>query len=130
MAKAVGRTLIVRKDSTVIASLRTKTISINNEPIDVSDDDSSGFRELLEASGQRQIDASVEGLLSNDTLITAAATGTALIDACEIELPSGAIIAGNFRLNSIELGAPYNDAVTFSGELHSTGAFTFTAAGV
>jgi len=127
MAKNVGRKLLITKDGTNIASVRTKTITINNEAIDVTTDDSSGFRTLLAEAGQSQIDLSVEGLTDNDELIEAAANGTALIATYTIEFPSGATISGDFRLNNLEIGAEYNAAITFTAEIHSTGSYTYTA---
>lgn len=127
MAKNVGRKLIIQKQGTPIASVRTKTVTINNEAIDVTTDDSSGFRTLLEDAGQSQIDLSVEGLTDNDDLIAAAANGTGLIDTYTIEFPNGATITGDFRLNNMEVGAEYNAAITFTAEIHSTGSYTFTA---
>ncbi len=127
MAKNVGRKLLISKDGTNIASVRTKTITINNEAIDVTTDDSSGFRTLLEEAGQSQVDLSVEGLTDNDDLIEAAANATTLIDTYTIEFPSGATITGDFRLNNLEIGAEYNAAITFTAEIHSTGSYTYTA---
>lgn len=127
MAKNVGRKLLIKKAGTNIAAARTKTMTINNEAIDVTTDDSSGFRTLLETPGQQQIDLSVEGLTDDNTLIEAAANGTALIDTYTIEFPDGATISGDFRFNNLEVGAEYNAAMTFTAEIQSTGAYSYTA---
>mgnify|MGYP006445191117 CR=1 FL=1 len=128
MAKNVGRNFVIKRAGTTIAAARTKTITINNEAIDVTTDDDSGFRTLLEEPGQKQIDLSVEGLTDNDDLISKAANGTSLIDTYTLEFPSGATIEGDFRFNSLEVGAEYNAAATFTAEIQSTGAYTYTAA--
>lgn len=123
----VGRTLIVKRAGTTITGVRTKSLTIGNEAIDITTDDDSGWRTLLEDGSQKQIDASVEGLLKDNTLIQAAINGVA-IQADTVVLPNGDTLTGNFRLNSIEVGAEYTDAVTFSAELQSSGQITFTAA--
>lgn len=128
MAYNVGRKMVVKRDGTKIASVRTKTMTIANEAIDITDDDDSGYRTLLEDPAQKQIDLSVEGLTSDDVLIDKAANGTTLIEAYTLELPSGATITGDFRFNNLEIGAEYNAAVTFTAEIQSTGSYTFTAA--
>lgn len=125
MASAVGRKVKVSRDSTVIAGARTKTITINNEPVDVTTDDDDGWRALLEDSAESQVDLSVEGLTKDTTLIQAAVDRTALIVSCEIELFNDDTITGEFRLNSVEIGAEYNDAVTFTATMQSTGAPTY-----
>lgn len=123
MAAAVGRTLTLTYGGAVIAGARTKTITINGTPVDITSDDDSGYRTLLEASGEKQIDMSVEGLAKDDVLVEALANNGTLIAEAVLTLPSGATITGDFRLNSVELGAPYNDAVTFTAELQSTGSW-------
>jgi TP901-1 family phage major tail protein len=126
MTANVGRNLLFKKDGAVFATgLRTKSITINNNPVDITSDDDSGFRTLLAESGEKQLDLSLEGITKDDALIAAAVEGTALIDDCEIILPSGATISGSFRFNSLELGAPYNEAVTFTATVQSTGAFAY-----
>ncbi len=128
MAANVGRKLLVKRNGATIAGARTKSVTVNNEPIDVTTDDDSGYRTLLEAPGQQQIDLSVEGLTKDDALKQAAIEGTTLIEPYTIEFPSGATVEGDFRLNNIELGAEYNAAITFTAEIQSTGAYTYTAA--
>lgn len=128
MAFDVGRNLTVARGTTTIASVRTKTVTINNEAVDITSDDDSGFRTLLETPGQKQIDMSVEGLTSDDVLLDKAANGTSLIEEYTITLPSGATIVGDFRFNNMEIGAEYNAAITFTAELQSSGEYTYTAA--
>lgn len=123
MAAAVGRTLTLTYGGAAIAGARTKTITINGTPVDITSDDDSGYRTLLEASGEKQIDMSIEGLAKDDVLVEALANNGTLIAEAVLTLPSGATITGDFRLNSVELGAPYNDAVTFTAELQSTGSW-------
>lgn len=123
-----GRQLTISRNGTVIAGVRTKSFTVNGAPVDITTDDDEGYRTLLAESGEQQIDASVEGLLKNDTLLSAMVAGTALIEDGVITLPSGATITGDFRLNSMEVGGEYKDAVTFTAELQSTGEFSFTPA--
>lgn len=128
MAASVGRNLTIARNGTVIAGARTKTLTIGAEPIDITDDDDAGIRTLLETSAQQMIDASIEGLTKDDVLLAVIADGGTLIVECTITLPSGATIVGDFRLNQLELGATYNEATTFTAEIQSTGAWTYTAA--
>lgn len=122
MAAKPGRTLLIKKDNAVIAAgITTKSLTINNEPIDITGDDDDGWMTLLPESGVRSIEASIEGVLKSDALISQAIDGTALIDELTIVLPSGGEITGDFRFNNLEVGAPHNEAVTFSASFQSSG---------
>jgi TP901-1 family phage major tail protein len=128
MSGFVGRLVEVRKGTTtgvLIAGVRTKSVTINNEPIDITTDDSAGFRELLDVSGERHLDISVEGLTQNNTLLGIAVGGTSLIDEFSIVFPGtpNVVVRGDFRINNLQFGAEYADAVTFTAELQSTGSF-------
>ena len=128
MAKQVGRKLIIKRGTTAIAGVRTKSLTIGNEPIDITTDDDSGFRTLLEDSAQSQIDMSVEGLTDDYVLLDIAMGESTFIDTYTVTFPSGAEVTGSFRFNSFEMGAEYNGAITFTAEIHSTGEYTYTPA--
>lgn len=127
MAASSGRELLIKKGATVIAGVRTKTVTINGEPIDVTTDDDSGFRTLLADPATRSIDLSVEGITKDDTLrAIVAGAGPQLLTDITIEYPDGSVIAGDFYLVSVEESGEYQDAVTFTASLQSSGAFTYT----
>lgn len=129
MDASVGRNVRILKEGVAFAAgTRTKSFTLNNNPVDITSDDDDGFRRLLEESAERQLDISLEGVLKGDEFIGQAVTGTMLITECSIVLPSGSTIIGDFRFNTIEMGAPYNDAVTFSATVQSTGEFSFEPA--
>lgn len=128
MSSQSGRKLLLKRDTAVIAGLRTKSMTVNNEPIDVTTDDDNGYRTLLEDSATKSIDISFDGLTKDETLIEHAVTGAGLIEAYTIEFPYGGSITSDFRLNNLEISGEHEDAVEFSGELQSTGEFTYTAA--
>jgi predicted secreted protein len=127
MSAATGRALYIKRNGTKIAAVVSKSININNEPIDITNDDDDGFRTLLEDSGTRSIDLSVEGVMNADTLVTdGGAVSPTLIKSGTIVFPSGLEIAGDFRLNSVEISGEVAGRVQFSGTLQSTGAWTVT----
>lgn len=130
----VGRNLTLEfPTGTVIGSVRTKSVTIDASPIDVTTDDDAGIRALLEEPGQHQIDISVEGLLPDDSLLSQIINGTLFIQELTMKLPftfvtTPATIVGDFRFNNLEVSGEYQDAVTFSATLQSSGPFVFTAA--
>ena len=127
MAASSGRELLIKKGASVIAGVRTKTVTINGEPIDVTTDDDSGFRTLLADPATRSIDLSVEGITKDASLrAIVAGAGPQLLTDITIEYPNGDVISGDFYLVSVEESGEYQDAVTFTASLQSSGAFTYT----
>lgn len=129
MAATAGRKLRIKKGGTAIAGARTDNLTINNEPIDITDKAANGWRTLLGDVGVRSIDADVEGVLLDSTLI-AVATGTAsaLLSAYTLEIEGIGTFAGNFYLNSLAISGEQADTVTFTANIQSSGTITFTAA--
>lgn len=129
MPANIGRNLKIRRGATVIAGIRTKGVSMAGDPVDITSDDDSGFRTLLAEEGQRSIDLSIEGVTKDNGLRSAMLSGSdLLLTDVDIEWPNGDTLTGNFFLSSLEENGTYNDAVTFSGSLQSSGTYTFTAA--
>jgi TP901-1 family phage major tail protein len=134
MAAAVGRQLVVTKNNVVIAGLRTATLSWSGESIDITSGEDDGKRLLLAASGQEQLDISVEGIMkANVFRDLVLGSASKMLTDIEIEWPiitspntTEATLSGNFRISSYEEGAPYNDAITFSATLESSGAWTYS----
>lgn len=126
MAAAKGRDLLVKKGSTVLAGVRTKGISINGEPIDITSDDDDGYRTMLADAGTYSVDLSVEGITKDDTLVAIImAGGSLMLTDITIDYPNGKTLSGSFFLNSVEETGTYNEAVTFSASLQSSGTFTY-----
>ena len=135
MVGNVGRAASLEKNSVVLAGVRTKTISWGGESIDVTSGEDDGIRLLLSASGQEQIDIPVEGVTKDDTFLNIALDTTADKMLTDITLTfdirnptntTAATLSGNFRLSSYEEGMAYNDGITFSATLESSGAWVFT----
>ncbi len=129
MAATAGRKLRIKKGGTAIAGARTDNLTINNEPIDITDKSDAGWSTMLADAGVRSIEADVEGILEDSTLLALAVGAVAnLLAAWTIEVEGIGTFAGNFYLNSLELGGEQEDAVTFTANIQSSGVITFTAA--
>ncbi|NIQ01591.1 MAG: hypothetical protein GWM98_15400 [Nitrospinaceae bacterium] len=131
MTIAVGRAFKIKKGSVTIASGRTKSLAWSGEPIDITTDDDSGIRTLLgNAIGQEQIDLSFDGVSDAGEfrdIALAPATSKMLTDIT-IEWPDGETLSGNFFLNSFSENGAYQDAMTFSASLQSSGTWTYVSA--
>jgi predicted secreted protein len=130
----VGRTLLVKRGSTVIAGLRNATITVASESINVTSGEDDGKQLLLAASGEDNVGLSAEGIMKSgelrDIMLGA---GSKMLTDITLEWPlsdSGstpASLAVNFRISNYEEGRPYNDAITFSATFESSGDWTYTA---
>ena len=133
MTGFVGRKAILSMGSPLVAvaALRTKTLTMANEPVDITSDDDAGFRKLLQDPGTKTLDISFEGVAKDvpslNALITLATSGTDILDNFSLLFPAIGTIAGEFIVSSFEIGAPYNEAATFSCSLQSAGAYTFVS---
>jgi len=136
MAEAPGRDLLIQRSTdggttyNTIASVQSKSISINNEPIDITTDDSDAWRTLLAEPGNRTFDISVSGITKDDDLLAAISAATSSISLQDIKIvyPDGAEHEGDFFLNAVTYSGEYNGAVTFEATLQSTGEITYTPA--
>lgn len=128
MTYIVGRDIDLTWDGTAITGLREKGISLNNEPIDVTNDGSSGWRELLDKSATDSVDISISGVQDDGFPIMADAFSSDKSKAVVVTYDNGDTITGTFRIASYEQTGVYNGETTFSAQLQSTGAVTYTAA--
>lgn len=127
MSAEIGRSYLVKKAGTALAGVRTKSLSINHEPVDITTDDEDGFRTLLGAVGESSFEISVDGVTKDATLFNAATgSSTKLLTDVTIEHPSGTI-SGDVFLASYEETGAYNDAITFSATFQSSGEWTVAA---
>ena len=130
MAKAAGRLAVLSKNAVAIGGVRVTTITIANEPIDVTDRDSAGIVELLSVAATKQITISVEGVYEDPVLrdIAFSASGSPLLTDLTFKFSDGLVsadtITGNFFLTSYEEGNPHDDATEFSAEFVSSGTWT------
>jgi predicted secreted protein len=121
----LGRKIVLTWNGAAIEGVREKGIALAGEPINVSDDDSDGWRELLSEVGENTVDISLSGVIKSTALKVDWFAGTRT-RAVVITYPDGSIIAGDFMLASYNETGPYADATTFEGALQSTGEITYT----
>jgi predicted secreted protein len=120
MPKIAGRKVNLYKGTGVAAVLvaggREHGIKINNEPIDTTDKQSSGWREMLADVSVRSVDIDFSALATN--------TAT-LLSAYEVRVEGLGTLSGNFFFNGLEVGSPHDDGTEVSGTLMSSGAVTW-----
>ena len=113
---------------TTIGGLRSTSISLNQETIDVTTKDSANARELLADAGVESVSISGSGVFtdvaSEQTL--QGAFGGANIPNFEIIIPDLGTYQGKFQITTLEYAGEYNGEVTYSITLESSGAVAFS----
>lgn len=129
-----GRLIQVKRGNspgTLIAGVRTKSISVNGEPIDITNDDDSGWRKLLDQPGEVTVEITVAGILKDETLITESVSTSDRVQYTRFEWPATVTagrLDGDFFLSAFSITGEYQGAATFEATFVSTGAVAFTAA--
>jgi len=126
MSKLKGQffRLYVEIDSvfTLIAALRSTTMSLNNEQIDVTDKDGTLWKTLLENAGVQSISIKASGMCNNSASFafvrSSVITGTFI--TARIESNLNGVYQGTFKITSMESSGEYNKEEIFSLTLDSS----------
>ncbi|MDZ7824504.1 MAG: phage major tail protein, TP901-1 family [Ahrensia sp.] len=134
MPKQAGRSVLVRVDLTgaglftTIGGAQTKSLTINNEQVDVTNSDSNQWRELLAGAGVRSISISLKGVFDDDAaankVLEYSMNGT--IREFQFFVPSMGTFEGMFQTVSFELSGEYKGEVQYSCSFESAGPITLT----
>lgn len=136
MAAQAGRLIAINLDATgsgsyqAIAALRTKSLKLNSEFVDITTSDSSNqWREGLANAGVKSIEISGSGVFTDATyqnlLVTYAMQNT--IRNWQLVHTQLGTFVGPFHVSAFEVTGDYNGEVTFTMTLMSAGEITFTA---
>lgn len=112
-----------------IGGMRSNSLTINNEIVDITNKSSSGVRTLLEGAGVNSIEISGSAVFFDDAqsaiLLTQAKSNTHV--NYQLTLPSDSTATtytGSFAMASCALAAEYNGEVTLDVTLQSAGVIT------
>lgn len=107
---------------------RSKTLTIGSDSIDITQDCDGAFRKLMDEPASRFLDMAVEGVLTQDDWLLQALDTSSNVFLNEYTMVISGLgsITGDFFISNYELGAPHDDAVTFSATVQSSGEWTFT----
>jgi|APFre7841882793_1041355.scaffolds.fasta_scaffold135132_1 predicted secreted protein len=132
MAKAPGRLAVVSKNAVTLGGVRVMNIQVDNTPIDVTDQDSTGLQTLLAVASMRVLSFDVEGVYTNPTLrdIAMDPTASQTLSDMTFKFSDGTAlkdtIGGTFFMASYKEGNDYKEATTFSASFTSSGTWTFS----
>lgn len=115
---------------TTVGGLRSTSISHSEEAVDVTNKDSSGYRELLAGGGVQSVSISGSGVFTDaasESTLKSNAGGSNFANY-EIVIPDFGSYKGKFMISSLEYAGEYNGEVTYSVTLESSGEVAFTSA--
>ncbi len=142
MAVQKGSSFLLKDNSTgtpaTIGGLRSTSMSINGEMVDVTTKDSNAFitsgnekaRDLLQGGGIRSMSISASGVFtdsSTENILRGFAFDGA-IQNYDLVFGDGSKIAGAFLITSYERAGEYNGEETYSVTLESHNTITYTDA--
>ena len=111
---------------TTIGALRSSSITINTEQIDITNKDSARNRTLLVNSGIHSFSISGSGIFddgaTHQTILTAFSAST--FKNYQFLVPDFNTFTGSFQITSIEYSGEYNDSAQYSLSFESAGAVT------
>lgn len=109
---------------TTIAGLRTTQLSINGDPVVITNKGSGGWRELLGGAGVRSVSAAGAGVFTGsaaETRIKASAL-SGVLDDYELSFESGERMRGKFLITRLDYAGDFNGERSYTLALESSGA--------
>lgn len=114
---------------TTVAGLTTNSITINNEPVDVTTKDDEGWRRLLEGVAFKSVSMSAAGrwqtAAGKSALVTEIIAGT--FGHYQLVDEAGGKFEGSFLMSSLEDTGAHDGVEEFTINLESTGGVAWTA---
>jgi predicted secreted protein len=113
-----------------LPGVRATNTQFNSGAVDISNASSAdGWQEMLAGGAIRTMQVSVDGIVSTGAAFVAffAHVQNGTIGRFRVEFGNGGQIDFQASVNDYQIGAPYNDAQTFSATLSSHRAPVFTA---
>lgn len=112
---------------TAIAGIQTKSLSINNNPVDVSDD-SAGYSKMLADGGIQSMELSASGIVKTGTQALAWIAAAVARTEAHYQIVSGLgdTFQGTFVISSFQRTGNHDGAETFSCSMASSGSITYT----
>jgi predicted secreted protein len=125
MAAGYGRNVAFTWEGSAINGVREKSLTVDGEPVNVTSDEDNGIQVLMEEDAELAVKIELSGVTKEDTLRAAKLSGNTR-GAATLTYETGGALSGTFQLSAYSEGQVYNDAITFSVTLMSTGPVSYT----
>lgn len=122
----IGREITMTVGGSTILGVNSKGFTFNSEPLDTTDDSSSGWQERLATAGQKNVEFTMSGIIKNLELLSTYA-GTSQILPVAVTYPDGSTLNFDAFMDSVSQTGESNGLSTFEASFSSSGAITFVA---
>lgn len=138
MAANVGRTSKLYwgdgSPQPLVAGVRELGFSVGGEAVDVTNNDSEGWRTLIDAAGVNSVDIPISGVLVDDYLRQAAINGAPIDSGLRMQNATlvrrdGSMLSGTFYMQGYSETGAHDGEITFEATLMSSGPIVYTPAG-
>ena len=106
-----------------VAGLKTTQLSINGDPVVITNKGSGGWRELLSGAGVRSVSVAASGIFTGSTAEVQvrglALTGS--LEDYELSFESGERMRGRFLVTRLEYAGDFNGERNYTMALESSG---------
>ena len=107
-----------------VAGLRTTQMSINGDTVNITSNESGGWRELLSGAGVRSVSVAASGIFlgsaAEEQVRASALAG--LIDSYELSFEDGQKLRGRFLIQRLDYSGDFNGERNYALSLESSGA--------
>lgn len=115
---------------TTIAGLRTNSMSLNKELVDITTKDDSNYRQGLAGGGLKTVSVSGSGVFKDaavDETIRAQFDNDATFANFSLIVPNFGSFIGPFEITQLDYAGEFNGEATYSMTLESAGDISFVA---
>ena len=146
MAAQKGLDVLLKVNTTgstyvTIGGLRSTSITLNDESVDITNKDSLGHRQLLAGGGMNSVSISASGVFTDSATeenvradffgqqntSDGSSAQTASFTNYQFLIPDFGTLTGSFQITSLEYAGEYNGEVTYSMSFESAGYITYAA---
>ncbi len=126
-----ARELTFDWSSTTLVGVKSRSMGITNDFVDVTNDDDAGWRTLLATPGLRALEVTLGIIVSDEILLTEIMAASVASDTLKADLPSSLAspgnLSGSWLLSNLEYSGDSDGVVELNATFLSTGAIVYTA---
>lgn len=125
----LNRDITLTVGGATLQGVVTRDFTITNTPIEVTDDQSNGYREILAKGGLKTLDLAIAGDVKNYELAATIFASTQMVN-CVVNLGDGVTTESSLTFDAFvadySFGGSANEKNEYSATLQSSGAITWT----
>lgn len=126
----IGRDVTLTMGGSTVLGVNSKGFTFNNEPLDTTDDDASGWQERLAKPGVKSLEFTMSGIIKNLELIQAYAGASQIFEMIityDDGITTPSTVTVDMFLDTVSQTGESNGLFTFDASFSSSGPMAFVA---